>query len=204
MKKIILIVFCFSILTQSFAQPSDKELKAEAKLYTKNPEGLRKIKEDAARSVKYKTRLNELEIIQVQCEHDIEVLRAEFDSLLKLLEKCCNGVEPKPAPQPQPTVVNTGGGIPQQGIAFTVQIGAYKNTNLSDYTNADLKTEEGQLNKYILGVFRKYGEAEQLKIHLKNMGLKDSWIASYKDGKRVGIEEVLTPEEIEKRKQRGY
>lgn len=200
MKKISLIIFCFTILICSYAQ-SDKELKAEAKQYTKNPEGLRKLKEEAAKSKKLRTRLNELEVIQMQCEHDIEVLRAEFDSLLKLLEKY-KGLENNTPPPPPPVVNNSG--IPQQGIAFTVQIGAYKNTNLSDYTNADLETQEGKVNKYILGVFRKYDEAEQLKIHLKNMGLKDAWIVSYKDGQRVKIEEVLTPEEIQKRKDRGY
>lgn len=202
MKKIILILYCFSTFTLSFAQ-SDKELKAEAKKYTKNPEGLRKLKEDATKSKKLRTRLNELEVIQMQCEHDIEVLRTEFDSLLKLLEKY-KGLENNPKPAPQPTVVSNSGGIPQQGIAFTIQIGAYKNTNLSDYTNADLQTEQGNVNKYVLGIFSKYEEAEQLKAHLKNMGLKDAWVVSYKDGQRVNIEDVLTPEEIQKRKNRGY
>ncbi|MFZ9044246.1 MAG: Ezrin/radixin/moesin family protein [Cyclobacteriaceae bacterium] len=83
----------------------------------------------------------------------------------------------------------------QVGVVFKVQIGAFKKKDLSKYKNAGSnftadKNADG-LQTYALGVFRDYWDADTFKKYLREMGVKDAFIASYKDGKRVPIKEVL-------------
>lgn len=81
------------------------------------------------------------------------------------------------------------------GVWFRVQIGAYEDPKIAQ----DLETnEEGMgleesdnLQKIVLGRFRQYERAKQLQTQVKNLGIKDAWIASYEDGQRVPIEQVL-------------
>lgn len=90
---------------------------------------------------------------------------------------------------------NTGGGIDEsKGIVFKVQLGAYgKKEDLSKYDsspNFGAESADG-LQKYTIGVFRDYWEADNFKKHLRTMGVKDAWVVSYKDGVRVPIKDVL-------------
>lgn len=80
------------------------------------------------------------------------------------------------------------------GIWFRVQIGAYKDRRIDKdlETTDELSLEEREdIQKISLGRFRNYEDAKKLKNELKGMGLKDAWIVSYKDGKRITIEEAL-------------
>ena len=80
------------------------------------------------------------------------------------------------------------------GVVFKVQIGAFTNKDLSKYLKASDnftgETEDG-VKKYSLGVFRDYWEADTFKKYLREMGVKDAWIVSFKDGQRVPIKDVL-------------
>lgn len=89
---------------------------------------------------------------------------------------------------------NTGGGIDEsKGIVFKVQLGAFQNKDLKKYDNSpNFSAEEsGDLQKYTIGVFRDYWEADTFKKYLREMGVKDAWVVSYKDGQRVPIKDVL-------------
>jgi hypothetical protein len=88
--------------------------------------------------------------------------------------------------------VSSGGIDENVGIVFKVQIGAYKGVKLNDDNSASFgKEEKGDLNKYTIGVFKDYWEADTFKKYLREMGVKDAWIVSYKDGQRVDIKQVL-------------
>ena len=81
-----------------------------------------------------------------------------------------------------------------KGIIFKVQIGAFRNKDLSKYLNVSENfsgEKEGDLKKYTLGVFRDYWEADKFKKYLIEMGVKDAWIVSYRDGKRVPVKSVV-------------
>lgn len=90
---------------------------------------------------------------------------------------------------------STGGGIDEnKGLVFKVQIGAYgKKEDLSKYDNSSNFGVENSddLQKFTIGVFRDYWEASTFKKYLREMGVKDAWVVSYKDGKRVPLKEVL-------------
>ena len=85
--------------------------------------------------------------------------------------------------------------IDDKGVVFKVQIGAFRNKDLTKYLNKtkDFSGEVGEdgLKRYTLGAFRDYWEADTFKKYLREMGVKDAWIVSFKDGERVNIKDVL-------------
>jgi len=86
----------------------------------------------------------------------------------------------------------SGGSINENvGVIFKVQIGAYKEINLSEDNSSSFNAEKGDLNKYTIGVFQDYWEADTFKKYIREMGVKDAWIVSYRDGQRVDIKDVL-------------
>lgn len=93
------------------------------------------------------------------------------------------------------TPVRTTGNINEnEGVVFKVQIGAFTNKDLSKYTeNSNTFSQDSNdgVNKVSLGVFKDYWEADTFKKYLREMGVKDAWVVSYRDGKRVPIKEVL-------------
>ena len=87
---------------------------------------------------------------------------------------------------------SSNGGIDENvGVVFKVQIGAYKGITLADDNSKSFGSEKSDLNKYTIGVFKDYWEADTFKKYIREMGVKDAWIVSYRDGQRVDIKEVL-------------
>ena len=81
------------------------------------------------------------------------------------------------------------------GLVFKVQIGAYKGIDLKkyfdNYKNFSGEIGEDGVLKYTLGVFTDYWEADQFKKYLREMGVKDAWVVSYKDSQRIPIKDAL-------------
>ncbi|PIB36638.1 Ezrin/radixin/moesin family protein [Reichenbachiella sp. 5M10] len=91
--------------------------------------------------------------------------------------------------------VATRGAAPsQKGVLFKVQIGAFKQKDLSKFSQNNPSFEvdgtDGTM-RYTIGMFQDYWEADTFKKYLREMGVKDAWIVAYKDGQRVPIKEVL-------------
>ncbi len=81
-----------------------------------------------------------------------------------------------------------------KGVAFKVQIGAFRNKNLAKYfeNNGSFDGEvDNKTERYTLGTFTDYWEADKFKKYLREMGVKDAWIVAYKDGQRVPLKDVL-------------
>jgi hypothetical protein len=85
-----------------------------------------------------------------------------------------------------------------KGIAFQVQIGAYKNIDIAKLSKDAVY--EGELhqellngyNQYTLRTFRSYWDADKFKKLMRVIGIKDAWIVALKDGKRVPLKDVLS------------
>ena len=82
-----------------------------------------------------------------------------------------------------------------KGVVFKVQIGAFKNKDLAKYFDNNPNfggeaTDKGE-QKFTIGVFRDYWEADKFKKYMRDMGVKDAWIVPFKDGQRVDIKDVL-------------
>lgn len=94
---------------------------------------------------------------------------------------------------------SSGGGegktVDPKGVLFKVQIGSFKNKDLTKYfqnnKNFSGEIDEDGAKKYTLGIFKEYWEADNFKKYLRDMGVKDAWIVSYKDGRRVNIKDAL-------------
>lgn len=91
-------------------------------------------------------------------------------------------------------VASTSGATPQKGVVFKVQIGAFKQKDISKFAennpSFEVDSENGTL-QYTVGMFVDYWEADTFKKYLREMGVKGAWIVAYKDGNRVPIKEVL-------------
>jgi intein/homing endonuclease len=85
--------------------------------------------------------------------------------------------------------------VSMKGVLFKVQIGSFKNKDLTKYfqnnKNFSGEIDEDGAKKYTLGIFKEYWEADTFKKYLRDMGVKDAWIVSYKDGRRVNIKDAL-------------
>lgn len=88
-----------------------------------------------------------------------------------------------------------GAAVNTKGVLFKVQIGSFKNKDLTKYfqnnKNFSGEIDEDGAKKYTLGIFKEYWEADNFKKYLRDMGVKDAWIVSYKDGRRVNIKDAL-------------
>ena len=123
-----------------------------------------------------------------QLQDQISNLRNELDQAKAQAQQAENEADEQPK-RPQGMIND------QKGVVFKVQIGAFKNKDLSKYSenNPNFTAEKNQegLNQFTLGVFRDYWEADTFKKYLREMGVEDAWIVSYRDGQRVPIKDVL-------------
>ncbi len=82
-----------------------------------------------------------------------------------------------------------------KGVLFKVQIGAFRNKDLSKYfgssDNFGGEVDGDGTQRYTLGNFTDYWQADKFKQYLREMGVKDAWIVPYKDGRRVPMKDVL-------------
>lgn len=81
-----------------------------------------------------------------------------------------------------------------KGVVFRVQIGAFRNKDLSKYFNNNGSFDgevDNSLQRYTLGTFQEYWDADKFKKYLRDMGVKDAWIVAYKDGQRIPLKDVL-------------
>jgi hypothetical protein len=81
-----------------------------------------------------------------------------------------------------------------QGIVYKVQIGAFRNYDITKYFNrhdnfSGTVDEDGTM-RYTLGAFTDYWEADKFKSYLRNMGVNGAWLVAYKDGKRVSMQDA--------------
>ncbi|MBS2096877.1 hypothetical protein [Carboxylicivirga linearis] len=89
------------------------------------------------------------------------------------------------------------GAIPKEdydGIIFAIQIGAYTGIDLDKYEDNLLgikqDTYEG-INQFTLGEFIDYKEADEFLDVVRDMGFEDAFIMSFKNGRRINIQNAL-------------
>lgn len=132
----------------------------------------------------YDDKLDESESRIAKLDGQLESARLELQSANEKLRKASSGA-------------GDGEGIYNEpGVVFRVQIGALLNKqDLAKYAagNKNFNAEtDNSVQKFTLGVFRDYWQADTFKKYLRKMGVKDAWIVAYKDGKRVPLKEVLS------------
>jgi vacuolar-type H+-ATPase subunit I/STV1 len=201
MKKLTLF-FCLVLLfagTQTFAQLSKqekKEWKKKAKEFKGNPEALKQLTDDKQAADAQVVTLNN-QVKQLQTSNsDKDARIAELEDQLSQARGELTAARAEIAQLKQaPAVINPMDF--SKGVVFKVQIGAFKNKDLSKYfeNNPNFGGEAAGTEKaeqrLTIGVFRDYWEADTFKKYMRDMGVKDAWIVPYRDGQRVEIKDVL-------------
>lgn len=194
---ILVLAFVAIFSVESLAQLSKaekKEWKKKAKEYAKNPEQMKQLVEEnqdlqsqtsklKSENTALQSKLSDKDATISELQDDMAKLRSD----LALAKAEARELRSKPAE-------TTGGGEMVDGVVFKVQIGAFRNKDLSKYfeNNENFGGESADgMQKITLGQFRDYWEADTFKKYLREMGVKDAWIVPYKDGTRVPIKEVL-------------
>lgn len=197
MKNIILILtlclcVCF-ISTSSYAQKrkQTKEDKAIAKEWKKKAKELDPLeyKSLIEEQIKLRAESSELNAKMLSFEEQMSGKDTEISRLQAELKE----MQGKMAEEQSSNV--TGKKMSAKGIVFKVQIGAFRNKDLSKYfennQNFSGDVDQDGVKKYTIGYFGDYWEADTFKKYLRSMGVKDAWIVPYKDGQRVNIKDVL-------------
>lgn len=181
---------------QVFAQLSKKEKKEwkkKAKEFAKNPANLKTLVEtkqvvendNSALKSQVSSLNNDVSNKSAkiaELEDQISKMRSELTSTKAELAQL------KEAPPINPMDFS-------KGVVFKVQIGAFKNKDLAKYFDNNPNfggeaTDKGE-QRFTIGVFRDYWEADKFKKYMRDMGVKDAWIVPFKDGQRVEIKDVL-------------
>lgn len=197
MKKSIILIalaLCFGVVVDATAQMGKKEAKEWKKRIKKlTPEQYKQLL-DENKSLKgqvtsLKTELSNVDDRLAEKDQQISSYQQQVGDLRNELARAQAQAKPKNV-----SPASTGGNIEEnKGVVFKVQLGAFQKKDLKKYDNSPNFSAEdaGGMQKFTLGVFRDYWEADTFKKHLRAMGVKEAWIVSYKDGQRVPIKEVL-------------
>ena len=194
MKNLIILlclVFVVTSVSTTYAQLSKqekKEWKKKAKALKKNPEELKNLYDENAalksETSGYKRQISSLEGKLKEKDNQI----ASMTQSMRTMES-----ELLAAKEQMPSK-SSGPAYDDSGVVFKVQIGAFRNKDLSKYfdntENFSGETEDG-VQKITLGRFSDYWEAVTFKKYLREMGVNDAWIVPYKDGVRVAMKDVL-------------
>lgn len=191
---LIALALCCVFAFEANAQMDKKEKKEWKKRIKKlEPEQYKQLL-DENKSLKgqvtsLKTELGNIDDRIADKDQQILTYQSQVGDLREELSRLQNA---KPAENV--TTSNTGSGIDEsKGVVFKVQLGAFSKKDLKKYDNSpNFSAEDANgLQKYTIGVFRDYWEADTFKKYLREMGVKDAWVVSYKDGVRVPIKDVL-------------
>jgi len=195
----LIVIFCLALIfstSASYAQLSKKEKKEwkkKAKEYSKNPQDLKSLIEgkDAAEAQAASSAKKVDELTAQMSDKNARIAELE-DQLAKSRSELTTTKAELAQLKEQP-VINPMDF--SKGVVFKVQIGAFKNKNLSKYfdnnPNFGGEVKEGEPQKITIGIFRDYWEADTFKKYMREMGVKDAWIVPYRDGQRVEIKDVL-------------
>lgn len=196
------IILCLALIfsgSQVFAQLSKaekKEWKKKAKQYAKDPATLKEMTEAKQTADNQLTKLNG-DMKQMQSTlSDKNAKIAELEDQLQKMRSDLAFANAELAELKANPVINPMDF--SKGVVFKVQVGAFKNKDLSKYfdNNPNFGGEAAGKDaadpqRITIGIFRDYWEADTFKKYMRDMGVKDAWIVPYRDGLRVEIKDVL-------------
>ncbi|SFD71662.1 hypothetical protein SAMN05444380_101123 [Thermophagus xiamenensis] len=84
--------------------------------------------------------------------------------------------------------------LPDDGIIFSVQVGAYINTDMSKFKQNMISLRQidyGGINQFTLGIFTTYEEALEFRDIVRKLGFKEAYITAIQNGQRINIREAL-------------
>jgi outer membrane murein-binding lipoprotein Lpp len=196
------IIVCLALIfsgSQVFAQLSKaekKEWKKKAKQYAKNPATLKEMTEAKQTADNSVTKLTG-DMKQMQSTlSDKNAKIAELEDQISRMRSDLTAANSELAQLKANPIVNPMDF--SKGVVFKVQVGAFKNKDLSKYFDNNpnfggeaANKDSADPQRITIGIFRDYWEADTFKKYMRDMGVKDAWIVPYRDGQRVEIKDVM-------------
>ena len=198
MKNLLMIlglIICISAVNDATAQLTKAETKEwKKKLKSTTPEQFKRMYDENS-SLKSEVSSIQGQLSSFQSstgEKDAKI--AELTEENRKMEAQVNAAK-KAIAKAQQDAAAQPSALSDEGVVFKVQIGAFRNKDLSKYfdnnPNFSGEKDEDGVQKITLGRFKDYWEADTFKKYLREMGVNDAWIVPYKDGKRVEMKDVL-------------
>ena len=201
MKSFSTVILCLALVfsfSNSYSQLPKAEKKAwvkKAKAYKKNPESLKNLEEDNGnlkaqvsslnsqlRSLKSSVSDKDAKVSELQDQ--MNKVRADLATTKESNQKLVAEMQVKPP-----------AGNWDKGLVFKVQIGAFKDKDLSKFFEANPnltgETAEDGTQRINFGLYRDYWDADTLKKYLRGMGISDAFVVPFVDGQRKDLKEVL-------------
>jgi vacuolar-type H+-ATPase subunit I/STV1 len=198
MKSTILLCLALLFAGPAFAQLSKqekKEWKKKAKQYAKAPANLKQFTEDKQNADNQVAALNKRLADLQRSMGDKDARIAELEDQLSQMRSQLSSARAEIAQLKANPSANISPMDFSRGVVFKVQVGAFKNKDLSKYfdnnPNFGGEVRENEPQRVTIGIFRDYWEADEFKKYMREMGVKDAWIVPYRDGQRVEIKDVL-------------
>ena len=199
---ILVAVFISADLNAQLSKQEKKEWKKKAKTYSKNPQALKQLEDDnqalSKEVASLESQLSSCKSTAGDKDATISDLQGQVQKLrsdVAAARKAAADAKAEAAAKPAVETELKSGEKMIAGVVFKVQIGAFRNKDLSKFfdNHENFSGEQGDdgVQKITLGQFKDYWEADTFKKYLREMGVKDAWIVPYKDGVRVDIKDVL-------------
>ena len=179
---LLVFILCLGLAFEGSAQMSKKEQK-EWKKRIKNltPQQYKTLLDDnkslKSQNASLKSELAGIDDTAAEKDEQISNFQSQVDGLKRELENARAAVAKaqKAASEQRSSGPSVGASInDQEGVVFKVQIGAFKNKDLSKFLEAgdnfSGEVDENGLKRYSLGVFRDYWEADTFKKYLRENG----------------------------------
>lgn len=189
----VALIFCGMQVFAQLSKQEKKEWKKKAKEYAKNPANLKDLTEQKQVADTEVTNLKgQVRTLNSQVS-DKNARISELEDQINRMRSELTSTKAELAQLKEAPPVNSMDF--SKGVVFKVQIGAFKNKDLSKYFDNNPNfggeaTDKGE-QRYTIGIFRDYWEADKFKKYMREMGVKDAWIVPFKDGQRVEIKDVL-------------
>lgn len=172
------ILFANSVIAQT-----DSQIQNELQRLYENPEELYRLKQESL-SIGREIETKKSAVVAKKDELS-ELLRAnkKQDEALQTYREQLTTLRSK-----NPEVNATRQGRKEGKCSFSVQIGAYKNKDLTQYMESNpnflVEVDSNGFKKYLLGYFTSYWEALSFSKHLNQNGAQ-SYVAGFLWGKRI-------------------
>jgi hypothetical protein len=89
--------------------------------------------------------------------------------------------------------------VPENGIIFSIQIGAYLSHDLQRFNNNMISLHQYSseyINQFTLGLFTNYTAALEFRDIVKKLGFSDAYVTAIKNGKRINLDEAIHGAEL--------
>ncbi len=186
------------VLAQELSKEERREWRDRAKDYRRNPAALKALVEERD-EYRERAQAGEAQTTNLQAtinakERQLASYEEQIAELNQELLAAQQAPPPAPVePSPMPGQDVGGDELMMDGVVFRVQIGAFTRNQIDESldTSENLMLERnGNAQRVMVGQFTGYTEAKALRDRLRTMGVSDAFIAAYRDGLRVDVEEV--------------